>query len=81
MPGCREIVDNGRDGWTLQVRKSADRTEKVQSFINLIIEEHTYTGRERFAEHETEVDDGMAVSRYVDLTSELQRLPSGSGAA
>ena len=45
----------------------------------MIIEEHTYTGRERVAEHETEVDETMAVSRYVDLTSELSRLPSGSG--
>ena len=45
----------------------------------MIIEEHTYTGRERFAEHEAEVDETMAVSRYVDMTSELPRLPSGSG--
>ena len=54
------------------------RTERVQSFIDLIIEEHACTGRERFAERETEVDETMAVSRHVALTSELQRLRSGS---
>ena len=71
-------MGNGRDGSAVQVRKSADRTEKVRSFINLIVEEHAYTGRERFAEHETEVDETMAVIRHVELTSEPPRLPSGS---
>ena len=60
------------------MRKFADRTERLQSFINLIIEEHAYTGRERFAERETEVNETMAVSRHVESTSESPRLLLGS---
>jgi hypothetical protein len=46
--------------------------------IDLIVEEHAYTGGGRFSERETEVDQAMADSRHVALTPELPRLRSGS---
>jgi glycosyltransferase involved in cell wall biosynthesis len=44
IPGCKELVDDGRTGFLCRVKDSSDLAEKIKMFINLSQEERSNMG-------------------------------------
>ena len=45
VPGCREIVDDGRSGFLCKVKDSIDLADKIEKMINLSHESRVLMGK------------------------------------
>ncbi len=64
-PGCREIVDNGVNGFIVKQRDSADLIEKVEKFLSLSWEERRQMGLAGRAKVEKEFDRNIVIDKYL----------------
>lgn len=71
-PGCREIVDNGINGFIVRQQDSSDVIEKVEKFINLPYETKKQMGLAARAKVEREFDRQIVVDAYLEAMKELQ---------
>ncbi len=69
--GCREIVDDGVNGFVVRQRDSADLIEKLERFLTLSREERQGMGLAGRAKVEREFDRRIVVGKY------LEELPDG----
>ena len=65
-PGCREIVDDGVNGYIVKQRDSQDLIEKVEKFLNLSREERKAMGVAGRKKVEREFDRRIVVSKYLE---------------
>ncbi len=69
--GCREVIDDGINGYIVRERDSVDLIEKVERFMSLTYEEKRemgLRGREKVAR---EFDRNIVVNSYLDTVAEL----------
>ncbi len=64
-PGCREIVDDGVNGFIVKQRDSADLIEKVERFLSLSWEERRQMGLAGRAKVEKEFDRNIVIDKYL----------------
>lgn len=64
--GCREIVDNGINGYVIKEKDSKDLIEKVEKFINLSNEEKKQMGLAGRRKVEKEFDRNTVVQAYMN---------------
>ena len=64
-PGCREIVDDGVNGFVVRQRDSQDLTEKIEKFLCLSREEKKAMGLAGRAKVEREFDRNIVVQKYL----------------
>ncbi len=64
--GCREIVDEGVNGFLVKERDSADLIKKVEKFLSLSWEERKAMGLAARAKVEKEFDRQIVVRKYID---------------
>lgn len=64
-PGCREIVDDGVNGFVVKQRDSADLIEKIEMFLNLSWEERKKMGLAARAKIEKEFDRNIVIQKYM----------------
>ena len=64
-PGCREIVDDGVNGFVVKQRDSADLIEKVERFLSLRPEEREKMGMLARKKVEREFDRQIIVDKYI----------------
>lgn len=64
-PGCREIVDDGVNGFVVKQRDSADLIEKVERFLSLSWEERRQMGLAGRAKVEKEFDRNIVIDKYL----------------
>ena len=69
--GCREIVDNGINGFIVKQRDSQDLIEKVETFINLPYEEKKQMGLAGRRKVEHEFDRNIVVNAYLEETNNI----------
>lgn len=65
-PGCREIVDEGINGFIVQQKNSQDLIEKVEKFLALSWEERRDMGLAGRAKVEKQFDREIVVRKYLD---------------
>lgn len=63
--GCREIVDNGINGYVIKEKDSKDLIEKVEKFINLSNEEKKQMGLAGRRKVEKEFDRKIVINAYI----------------
>jgi galacturonosyltransferase len=63
--GCREVVDDGINGYIVKQRDSADLIEKIEKFIALTNEERKDMGLAGRAKVEREFDRNIIIERYL----------------
>lgn len=63
--GCREIVDNGINGYVIKEKDSKDSIEKVEKFINLSNEEKKQMGLAGRRKVEKEFDRKIVINAYI----------------
>lgn len=69
--GCREVVEDGVNGFVVKQRDSNDLIEKIEMFLSLSIDERRNMGLLGRAKVEREFDRKIVVRKYLE---ELERL-------
>ena len=64
--GCREIIDDGVNGFVVKQKDSDDLIDKLERFINLPYEQKKAMGLAARAKVEKEFDRKVVVRKYVD---------------
>lgn len=69
--GCREVVDDGKNGWLCRQRDAADLSEKMVQMIELTPEARTEMGQRGREKVEKEFDERVVIKRYLDVISRI----------
>ncbi len=64
--GCREVVEDGINGYVVKQKDSNDLIEKIEKFLKLSIEERKAMGLAGRAKVEREFDRRIVVKKYMD---------------
>lgn len=70
IPGCREIIDDGRNGYLFDVKSAVSLKEKIKQFIRLPREHREQMGRYSRAKVEREFDRNIVVNEYMKVINE-----------
>ena len=65
-PGCREIVDDGINGFVVKQKDSQDLIEKIEKFLALSVEERRNMGLAGRTKVEKEFDRNIVVRKYLE---------------
>lgn len=68
--GCREVIDDGINGFIVKQKDSSDLIEKIEKFLNLTSEEKRNMGLAGRKKAENEFDRQIVVDAYVSLIDE-----------
>lgn len=63
--GCREVVDDGVNGYLCQVRDAADLAAKMSQMLSLSSEQRAEMGLRGRAKMEAEFDEQIVIDRYL----------------
>lgn len=66
VPGCREVVEHGRNGFLCRVRSAADLAEKIIEFAKLTAVDRSSMGRASRTKIELEFNEQIVVRRYLE---------------
>lgn len=72
-PGCREIVDDGVNGYVVKQRDSKDLIEKIELFLSLSWEQRRDMGLAGRAKVEREFDRNIVIGKYLDEIRKAER--------
>ena len=72
-PGCREVIDDGVNGFIVNEKDSTDLIEKLERFIQLSHEQKEQMGLCGREKVESEFDRSIVVSKYMAEVSELTK--------
>ena len=64
--GCREVVEDGVNGFVVKQQDSQDLIEKIQEFLSLGVEERKAMGLAGRAKVEREFDRNIVIGKYLD---------------
>ena len=70
-PGCREIVDDGINGFVIAEQNSKDLTDKIEQFLHLNLDQREKMGVTARKKVEREFDRQIIVSKYL---AEIQNI-------
>jgi glycosyltransferase involved in cell wall biosynthesis len=63
--GCREVVDDGINGYLCQVRDAADLASKMEKMLSLSPEQRAEMGLQGRAKVEAEFDEQIVIGKYL----------------
>ncbi len=70
-PGCREVVDDGVNGYVVTEKDSADLVEKIEKFLLLPYEQKKEMGLNGRKKVEREFDRNIVVDHYLNEVNDL----------
>lgn len=73
IPGCRETVDEGRNGFLFEAKNEHDLIEKIEKFINLPYETKEKFGKNSRLKVEKEFDRKFVVNSYFRKIKEIKK--------
>lgn len=65
-PGCREVVDDGENGYLCKVRDAQDLADKMRSMLLLPPEQRAEMGRRGREKVEREFDEQIVITKYLE---------------
>ena len=65
-PGCREIVDDGVNGFLVRQKDSQDLIDKIERFLRLSWEDRKQMGLNGRAKVEKEFDRDIVIQKYLE---------------
>lgn len=69
--GCREVIDDGVNGFIIEQQNSSDLIEKIEKFLSLTWEEKRAMGLAGRKKAEAEFDRQIVVEAYMSIVNEL----------
>jgi glycosyltransferase involved in cell wall biosynthesis len=76
--GCREVVDDGVNGYLCKVRDASDLADKMQQFIALSQEQRAEMGRRGREKVEREFDEKIVIDKYLATIAEIVDRPKSA---
>jgi glycosyltransferase involved in cell wall biosynthesis len=71
VPGCRNVVTDGENGFLCRARDAVDLAAKISSFLELSDDSRAHMGLASRAKVEREFDEHLVVNRYLIALDEL----------
>ena len=71
--GCREVVDDGINGYLCQVRDAKDLADKMEQMLQLSPEQRAAMGLRGRAKMEAEFDEQIVIDKYLAAISQLTK--------
>lgn len=71
VPGCREVVDNGINGYLCNVKDPEDLAHKMEKMLNLSPQEKMKMGTEGRQKIVREFDEKIVISKYLNAIKEI----------
>lgn len=69
--GCREVVDDGINGYLCQVRDAADLAAKMEQMLSLTSAQRVEMGLRGRAKMEAEFDEGIVIDKYLSAITTI----------
>jgi glycosyltransferase involved in cell wall biosynthesis len=69
--GCREVVDDGINGYLIQPRNAHDLAEKIERVILLSSNARTEMGKRSREKVERQFDEQIVIGKYLDAIAEI----------
>jgi len=69
--GCREVVENGVNGYLCQVKDAGDLADKMERFLALPLDALADMGRKGREKMEREFDERLVIDRYLAVIGEI----------
>jgi glycosyltransferase involved in cell wall biosynthesis len=69
--GCREVVDDGVNGYLCKVRDAEDLAAKMDRMLGLSMSERVAMGREGRKKMEAQFDEKIVIAKYLQVVAEL----------
>lgn len=73
VPGCREVVEDNKNGFLCKVKDSDDLSRQMEKIIGLSIEERKQMGLCGRVKVEKEFDEKVVIQQYLEAISEIER--------
>ncbi len=73
VPGCREVVADGDNGYLCRAQDANDLADRMERFIGLPVEARQALGEAGRAKVEREFDERMVIGRYLDAIRVIAR--------
>jgi glycosyltransferase involved in cell wall biosynthesis len=70
--GCREVVDDGVNGYLCKVRDAGDLAEKMERMLSLSSEQRSEMGKRGRAKMEVEFDEQIVIGEYLSLIEKIR---------
>jgi len=70
--GCREVIDDGVNGYVVKQQNSQDLIEKIEKFLKLSVEERKAMGLAGRAKVEREFDRQIVVEKYIEEVKKVR---------
>lgn len=70
--GCREIVDDGKTGYIIEIKNTEQLIEKIEQFIKLPYEQKVQMGLNARKKVEKEFDRNIVIKKYLEKIGEIQ---------
>ncbi|MCF8185860.1 MAG: glycosyltransferase family 4 protein [Sulfuritalea sp.] len=74
--GCREVVDDGVNGYLCQVRDANDLAAKMHAMLVLSVAERAAMGQAGRKKMELQFDEKIVIDKYLQVVSELAGKPA-----
>ena len=70
--GCREVVDDGVNGYLCKVRDAADLAQKMERMLALSPEQRSQMGQRGRAKMQAEFDEQIVIAKYLAAIKEIR---------
>ena len=71
VPGCKEVVDDGINGFLCKVKDSEDLADKMERMLHLSEEERGYMGKAGREKVMKEFDERIVIHKYLDAIKSI----------
>lgn len=71
IPGCREIIDDGTNGFTFQAGNADDLIETIEKFLGMTHEKKAEMGKRSREKVEREFDRRIVIDNYLDVIDKI----------
>jgi len=71
VPGCREVVDDGENGFLCEVRNAKSLANAIQKFINIAPSRREAMGQNSRKKAEAQFDEKLVIDAYLTEIDEI----------
>ena len=71
VPGCKEVVDDGVNGYLCEVKNSKDLANKMEMMLNLSDDERIEMGRKGRQKIVNEFDEKIVINKYLETIEKI----------
>ncbi len=71
VPGCKDLVDDGVNGYLCEVRNAGDLADKMEMMLGLSESERVEMGRKGREKMVREFDESIVIGKYLEVLNKI----------